>query len=113
MKGIPPVTVIGLLWSTAVTALPRHGQVIRDNIGGVVFDCPIPRHDSKLPLFSLGSQAHFPSGSLDDILKSAAPGVTLTEKNEDGNRYFYDGDLLVGYFDSTTGETSVFPKLGS
>jgi hypothetical protein len=38
--------------------------------------------------------------------------VTEKKKADDSNRYFYNGDRLVGYYDYGTGETSVFPKLG-
>jgi hypothetical protein len=102
-----------ILWSTAVVALPRPGSTRRDD-HQIGFDCDVPRHNDKLPLFSLGHSSQFPDDTLEDILKSAAPGVKLTEKKaDDGSRYFYDGDRLAGYYDHSTGETAVFPKLGS
>lgn len=110
MKGIPTVVAF-ILGLTTASVLPRNGQNKGNDNHHIGFDCTIPRHGNQLPVFSLGKQATFPNNQLQDILKSAAPGVRLSEKNADGNRYFYDGGRLAGYFDASTGETSVFPKL--
>jgi hypothetical protein len=112
MKATPIVSFAFILWSTAVVALPRPGHNKRDD-HQIGFDCDLPSHNSNLPLFSLGHSSQFPTDQLEDILKSAAPGAKLTEKRVDDSRYYYDGDRLVGYYDDGTGETSVFPKLGS
>jgi hypothetical protein len=125
MKGTPIASFAFILWSTAVVALPRHGHTRRDSDSRIGFDCVFPHHNNNLPLFSLGQASQFPVSELQDILKLAAPGKKLTEstipggrlisKTVDvtGSRYFYDGDRLISYFDNDTGETSVFPTLGS
>jgi len=113
MKSTSVVSLALFFWSTAVVSLPRPGPTPRDD-HQIEFDCDIPRHNDYLPLFSLGHSSQFPDDILEDILKSAAPGVKLTEKQgDDGSHYFYDGDRLAGYYDHSTGETAVFPKLGS
>lgn len=106
MKGIAAASLAFILWSTTIVAAP----VKRD--GKIGFDCDVPRHSNKLPLYSLGNPSKFPDDKLEDILKSALPGIKLTEKNVEGSRYFYDGDRLAGYYDHGAGETTVFPKLG-
>jgi hypothetical protein len=114
MKGIYFSAVSTVLWFTSTTALPSptNDAVIGAGQRHISFDCDIPRHDKSLPLFLLGRGATFPSDKLEKILTSAAPGVKLTEKKgEDGSLSYYDGDLLVGFYDKSTGETSVFPKL--
>jgi hypothetical protein len=67
---------------------------------------------STLPLFSLGAQVTFPEDILGNVLRSVDPGATLSNNQSDGSRYYYDGNLLIGYFDNATGETSVYSKLG-
>jgi hypothetical protein len=67
---------------------------------------------STLPIFSLGARVTFPEDVLADVLKSAAPGRTLMSNQSDSNRYYYDGNLLIGHFDNATGQTSVYPKMG-
>ena len=111
MKGAHALSL--LLWSAGVTAAPRPSYSKRSVNHNIGFDCGFPHHNSNLPLFSLGHHATFPDDQLEDILKSAAPGAKLNETKVDGSRYFYDGDRLVGYFDSTNGQTSVFPTLSS
>lgn len=127
MKGTTIASFAVILWSTAVVALPRPGHTRRDADHQIGFDVNIifPHHTDYLPLFSLGNAAQFPVEKFNDILKVAAPGARLTELAtphgsliekrlvDVGRSFFYDGDRLAGYTDSTTGETSVFPKLGS
>jgi hypothetical protein len=98
--------------SVIVSAAPSF-HIERHVSSGIGFDCTPPQHSTNLPLLSLSYQATFPEDVLHGILKTAAPGATLTEQKVNGSRYYYDGDLLVGYFDDSTGETGVFPKLGS
>jgi hypothetical protein len=113
MRSRAIVSCACILWSTAVGALPKPGNTPRED-HQIGFDCDIPIHNNNLPLFSLGHSSRFPDDTLEDILKSAAPGVKLTEKkDDDGSRYFYDRDRLAGYYNHGTGETAVFPKLGS
>ena len=111
MRGLSSTTLTFILGTTAVIAVPRPNYLKRD-VQQIGFDCTPPHHTSDLPLFSLEYQATFPEDILHSILKSAAPGANVTEKKVDGSRYYYDGDLLIGYFNDTSGETSVFPKLG-
>lgn len=113
MRSIPILSFTFLLWSTAVVALPKPGLAKRDN-RQIEFDCDVPRYNDNLLLFSLGHSSPFPDDTLEDILKSAALGVKLNEKKGDnGSRYFYNGDRLAGYYDHSTSETAVFPKVGS
>lgn len=113
MKPTSAACIALILWSTTVVALPNPSHIRRGD-HHIGFDCDVPHHNDNLPLFSLGHSTKFPDEKLEDILKSAAPGAKLTEKkSDDGSRYFYDGTRLAGYYDHGTGETAVFPKLGS
>jgi hypothetical protein len=112
MKELLSAFLVSAFGVVIASAAPSF-HVGRHVSSGIGFDCIPPQHTTNLPLLSLSYQATFPEDVLHGILKTAAPGATLTEQKVNGSRYYYDGDLLVGYFDDSTGETGVFPKLGS
>ncbi|KAF8993851.1 hypothetical protein BDQ17DRAFT_1431441 [Cyathus striatus] len=69
--------------------------------------------DEALPVFSLGSSGTIPPALLREIIDFSAPNVSLLFKESLGGHFAYDGDKLVAFVDSTTGETQVFPDVGS
>ncbi|KAK4461523.1 hypothetical protein QBC42DRAFT_146446, partial [Cladorrhinum samala] len=50
---------------------------------------------------------------LQAIIKEAAGGAKVDEREDDSGKYWYRGETLVGYFDKTTNATSVLPDLPS
>ncbi|KAJ9654446.1 hypothetical protein H2198_006526 [Neophaeococcomyces mojaviensis] len=79
----------------------------------ILQSCLIQRFDAPLPLFALGDAVVFPSDVLDDILHDAAPEAQFIRTHQDGNTFVRDDDWLALYFDNSTGQTSVFPRLES
>jgi hypothetical protein len=73
----------------------------------------IQTFDSPLPLFALGDAVIFPSDVLDDILHRTAPENHFSRSHQNGSTFVYDGDWLASYFDNSTGQTSLFPRLES
>src|SRR5690348_28206 len=100
-------SLLALTVASTVSALPQEKRA-----DGVVFEGKPPKIAYNFPLFALGERLKFPEGRLSEILKSAAPNKDIKlEKGADGSFKYYDGDLLIGYYDNELGETSVFPNL--
>ena len=69
----------------------------------------IPKVDSALPVFSLGSPAVIPQQLLSQFVNNTAPGAEL--RRGFGAQYAFDGNRLVALVNETTGETKIFPTL--
>ena len=71
----------------------------------------IPRIDVPLNVFSLGRPSFLPEELLKTIVGNTATGPVNFTKGDgnDTKTHIYDGGDIVGYFDSNTGETRVFP----
>ena len=67
----------------------------------------IPVIGDALPILKLGDPASLDGDIFETILKNASPGAAF---QDDGNGTLsaYNGEILAGFFNKTSGETRVF-----
>jgi Family of unknown function (DUF6345) len=71
----------------------------------------IPLVNESLPVFNLGDAVLAPRSFVNSILHNVVPDCELKECEEDGTltAHVKDSDTVVGFVDSCTGESHVFP----
>lgn len=118
MKTYSTISLLVISYATAATSLPWPlSRLISLEVvtpkSGILYAYVFPSVKETLPLYYLGPAIKFPDNKFYDILKSSSPDLNLTKQHDDTGDYYYDGDRLAGYYHNQSGETSVFPKLGS
>jgi hypothetical protein len=110
------VSVLVIAFSSTVHALPWSAlglQALGRRADGIIFESNPPKLGEKLPYFLLGSVSPFPTSRFKDIVKASVgpDGKVELRKDESGGYAYYEGDNLIGSYDSVVGETTVLPKL--